>query len=62
MPIVTVETLSGRTVEQKRELVKAITQALVDIYQVPAERVHVVLHEVPAENIGRAGALLSDIR
>lgn len=62
MPIVTVEAVGGRTVEQKRELVKAITQAFVDIYLVKPERVQVIIHELPSENIGRGGELLCDLQ
>lgn len=62
MPIVTVEAVGGRTVEQKRELVKAITRAFVDIYLVKPERVQVIIHELLRENIGRGGELLCDLQ
>lgn len=60
MPFVAIDSLVGRSVEQKRELVKAVTRAVVEIYQVPATSVHVIIREVPPENIGTAGVLKSD--
>lgn len=60
MPVITVEMLQGRTVEQKRQLVKTITDAMVNIAKSPLDAVHVVIYEVPKENWGSAGVLHSD--
>ncbi len=59
MPIVTVQQ-GPRTVELKRELVKRITDAFVDAYQLPAETVQVWIHEVPADSWAQAGKLIAD--
>ena len=57
MPFVTVEMWEGRTVEQKRRLVKAITDAMVEHARATPDHLHVVIHESKKENWGRAGVL-----
>lgn len=47
----------GRTTEQKRALVKAITDAMVEHAGARPDGLHVVLQEVPLENWARAGVL-----
>lgn len=49
-----------RTVELKRDLVRRITDAFVDAYQIPAEAVQVWIHETPADSWGTAGRLTAD--
>lgn len=60
MPVVTVETWEGRTVEQKRRLVKALTDAMVEHFDSTRERTYVVIHDVPKQNWGRGGVLSAD--
>lgn len=60
MPVVTVQMFEGRTIDQKRRLVKAITDAMVEHADARPDGLHVVLHEVSKENWGRAGVLGSD--
>lgn len=60
MPVVTVEMYEGRTVEQKRELVAAITEAVVRITRTTPEAVSVVIYDVPRHNWAHAGKLASD--
>lgn len=60
MPFVAIDSLEGRSVEQKRELAKAITNAFVEIYQVPAAAVTIVIREVPRTNFASGGVLKSD--
>ena len=57
MPVVTVEMWEGRTVEQKRALCRAITDAMVEHAGARPDGLHVILHEVPRENWARAGVL-----
>ncbi|MFF1379080.1 4-oxalocrotonate tautomerase DmpI [Streptomyces sp. NPDC058308] len=59
MPIVTVQQ-GPRDIELKRELVKQITDAFVDAYKIPADSVHVWIHETPADSWGVAGTLTAD--
>ena len=60
MPVVTVQLFEGRTIEQKRRLVKAITDAMVEHADARPDALHVVLQEIPKDNWGRAGVLGSD--
>ena len=59
MPTVTIQQ-GPKTVEQKRELIKQITDAFVDTYRIPAEAVQVWFHEVPTDSFGAAGQLIAD--
>jgi len=57
MPVVTVQLWEGRTVEQKRALVQAITEAMVEHAGARPDALHVILQEIPRENWGLAGVL-----
>jgi len=57
MPVVTIELWEGRTLEQKRRLVRAITEAMVEHAGADPDALHVILHEVARENWARAGVL-----
>lgn len=61
MPVVQVHIKTGRTLEQKREIAKRITAVLVDVCGSAEERVNVIIDEVPEDNWGRGGRLLSDM-
>jgi 4-oxalocrotonate tautomerase len=61
MPIVQISMIAGRTPEKKEQLIKKVTEAIVEVLQIPEERVHIVLNDVPKENIGRGGIPLSKI-
>jgi 4-oxalocrotonate tautomerase len=60
MPIVTVDLLEGRTVEQKRDLAKAITEAIVNIAKAPRDGTWVVFRDVKKADWATGGKLLSD--
>jgi 4-oxalocrotonate tautomerase len=57
MPVVTVEMWEGRTTEQKRRLVRALTDAMVEHADAKPDALHVIIHEVPRDNWGRGGVL-----
>ena len=59
MPIINIQARS-LPVERKRELVAQITEVVARAYQLPPETITVLIQELPAENIGVAGRLLSD--
>lgn len=61
MPVVQVNIKDGRTLDQKRELVARITDALVDVCGAARERIHIIINEVAEDSWGRGGQLLSDI-
>lgn len=55
MPILEMHLLEGRSVEMKRNAVKAITDALVDSLNVRPEQVRILITEHPSENFAVAG-------
>jgi 4-oxalocrotonate tautomerase family enzyme len=57
MPVVTVQLWTGRTVNQKRRLVAAITEAMVQHADCGADHLHVIIQDVPKDSWGRAGKL-----
>jgi len=57
MPVVTVQLWTGRTVRQKRRLVAAITEAMVQHADCGPDHLHVIIQDVPKESWGRAGRL-----
>lgn len=61
MPIVQISMIAGRTSEKKEQLMKKVTDAIIEVLQVPADRVRIILNEVPKENIGYGGVPLSKI-
>lgn len=60
MPIVQIDMLDGRTVEQKRKMAQEVTDAIVRNCNCPAEAVTIVIRESPREHIAKAGKLMSD--
>ena len=60
MPLVTVKAIEGRTIEQKRGLVKDITEAVVKNFRVEPDSVTVDLVEYSKENLAKAGKLFID--
>jgi 4-oxalocrotonate tautomerase len=57
MPTITVEGPPIKT-EQKRRLVKKLTDAAVEVYRI--EHITVLIRENPPENVGINGQLLTD--
>ena len=57
MPVVTVQLWPGRTVNQKRRLVAAITDAMVQYVDATPDHLHVIIQDVPKDSWGRAGKL-----
>ena len=60
MPYVTVKMLEGRTEEQKRNLVKKVTDAVAETTGAPVENVVVFIEDMPKNHYGVAGKLFSD--
>ena len=60
MPLVTVKVLEGKTVEQKRALVKEVTAAVVKNFEVPESAVTVDIVDLKRENIAIGGTLFTD--
>ena len=60
MPVITIRMLEGRTLEQKREITKVVSEAVSQIGKTPLEGVHVIFEEVPRASWGRGGVLFAD--
>lgn len=60
MPYVTVKMLEGRTEEQKRALVKEVTEAVSKTTNAPVENVTVFIEEMSNVHYGVAGVLFKD--
>ncbi len=60
MPIIRVEMFKGRSREQKRLLVRELTDTYVRVAGGKPESVTVILQDVDKEDWGAAGALMAD--
>lgn len=60
MPILQVEILKGRSVEQKREMVKKVTEAVCETLICPPDAVKIIIREMDTENYAHAGVLHCD--
>jgi 4-oxalocrotonate tautomerase len=60
MPEVVVYALDGRSVDQKRGLVRDITAAVVKNFAVSADAVVVTILETPKTDKGKGGVLFAD--
>ncbi len=59
MPFVEIHYLEGKTEEQREKLVKAITDAIVEIFSVPKESVWIEFDEMLKTNFATGGVLRS---
>lgn len=60
MPVVQVEMFAGRTLEQKRAMVKEMTEAFVKTINCKAEDVKIIIRELSRENLAEGGSLFID--
>lgn len=60
MPTITIKAIEGRTVEQKRALVKDITDAVVKNFKVEPGAVSIDIVDYSKHNLAHAGKLLAD--
>jgi 4-oxalocrotonate tautomerase len=61
VPFVVVHMWQGRSVQDKRDLTKAITDAMVTYAHAKPDALHVVIQEYPKENWARGGVLGVDM-
>ena len=62
MPFIEVKMLPGRSDDQKKKLVAAITDAIVDICQSPRDGTMVVIEEYESDHWAVGGQLVSERR
>ena len=55
MPVIQITMSEGRTLEQKRELVKVLTKETARILNSKEENMRILIYEVSKENRGDAG-------
>jgi 4-oxalocrotonate tautomerase len=60
VPLIVVKMLEGRSVEQKRRLVREMTNAVVKYTGAPEEQVDVIIEDYPKENWAKGGVLFYD--
>lgn len=60
MPYVTVKMLEGRTAEQKKALAEKVTAAIIETTGAPADRVHIIIEDLPKINHAIAGKMSSE--
>lgn len=61
MPVIQITMSQGRSVDQKRELVKVFTKEAARILGTKEDAVRVLIYEVSKENWGNAGVLGLDM-
>lgn len=62
MPFINVKMTPGASAEKKAELIKKITQLMVDVLGKNPETTHVVLEEISTESWGIAGETVASRR
>ena len=60
MPFINVKMVEGRTSEQKKQLVAAITQSMVDICNATPESTMVVIEDIAKDHWAKGGMMLAD--
>jgi 4-oxalocrotonate tautomerase len=60
MPLVTIKIIEGRNIEQKRGMVRDVTQAIVKNIDCLSDAVHIDIIEMKRENISQGGTLFYD--
>ena len=60
MPIIHVHLFEGKTIDQKRKLAVAMTEAVVKSLDTKPESVRILIHDVPKHNLAVAGVLASE--
>lgn len=61
MPVIQITISQGRTVEQKRELIKVLTRETARIMKTQEEKIRVLIYEVSKENWGNGGFIGVDM-
>lgn len=62
MPLVTIKIIEGRSLDQKRGMVKDVTDAIVKNIGCPKTAVQIDIVEMKQENISQGGKLFCDGR
>lgn len=60
MPIVNINFKEGRTLDQKRRMVKKVTEAICETMEVGPQAVRIILNEMKNDEFAIAGTLVCD--
>jgi len=60
MPFITVEILKGRSLDQRREFARRVTEAAVQTLDAKPSAVRIVCRELDPTDLARGGALVVD--
>lgn len=60
MPVITIAGNDGISKENKKEMVKKVSEIVAESYDLPIDAITVLVQAYPKESIGVAGKLLSD--
>ena len=61
MPMIRVEMFRGRTVDQKRALAKALTEAFAQTCGGTPQAIHIVIEDIAKDNWAIGGGLCGDL-
>jgi 4-oxalocrotonate tautomerase len=61
MPLVEIKILTGRTPQQKQQMVEQVTQAIATTIDVPLEKVKIHIVEMPPEHYAVGGKLIQPV-
>jgi 4-oxalocrotonate tautomerase len=60
VPRIIVQAIEGRDQEQKRRLVKGVTDAVVEAYACDPATVTIVIEDIPKRNFAKSGVLVDE--
>lgn len=60
MPIINVDCWEGFSETQKRQWIKELSDVTINLFNLPPDKVLVILREVPLANWGQAGTVATD--
>ena len=60
MPNITVELLRGRTIAQRREFVRRVTEDAVEFLNAKREKVRILLVEIEVSDVANEGVVVAD--
>ncbi len=61
MPVIEVNLFEGRTVDQKRRLIAAVTEAVAETLGVPGDNIRIIVRDLSKENFGVGGKTALDL-
>jgi len=62
MPVIKIEIWEGRTKEEKRKIIQAVSKAVSESADIPIEYIHIIINDVPKDNWGLKGDQASEVK